>query len=212
MAGSLKVIIRKTPFYKPLLKALNILQVINWTLKGKPSPPPHVIKQEAILGYADKFNINVFVETGTLYGDMIEAMRKRFDRLYSIELSKEFYLKAKDRFKNYPKIEIINGDSAKELKNLLPRLGNERALFWLDSHYSGGNTAKGEKDTPIIEELNHIFGSSEFKHVLVIDDARLFGVDPAYPTIEELKKYVFSKNNKLSFEVKDDTIRITPLL
>jgi len=211
MAGSFKTTIRKTPFYVPLLKCLNAVQVISWTMKGKPSPPPHVIKQKAILDYAHKHNITTFIETGTLYGDMIEAMRKHFKKLYSIELSKEFYLKAKDRFKNYNHIEIVNGDSAKELKNVLSRNKGERILLWLDSHYSGGNTAKGEKDTPIIEELNHVFDSSH-KHVMIIDDARLFGVDPAYPSIDELRKYIESKDKTLIFEVKDDTIRISPAI
>ena len=30
------------------------------------------------------------------------------------------------------------------------------ALFWLDGHYSGGDTAKGELDTPVSAELESI--------------------------------------------------------
>jgi hypothetical protein len=212
MASSVKTILRKTPFYSPLLKCFNYVQVLNWRLKGKPLPPPHFIKQKTILDFARRYNANVFVETGTLYGDMIEAMRTHFDKLYSIELSKEFHKNAVERFKNYPHIEIVNGDSSTEIKTVLKKINNETILFWLDSHYSGGNTAKGEKDTPIIEELGHIFNSSKLKHVIIIDDARLFGTDPAYPSIEELRKYVFSKDKNLNFMVKDDTIRISAVI
>jgi hypothetical protein len=44
-------------------------------------------------------------------------------------------------------------------------------MFWLDRHYSGGFTAKGEKDCPIIEELDAISNGSHLKHSILIDDA-----------------------------------------
>jgi len=76
-------------------------------------------------------------------------------------------------------------------------------------NFSGGVTAQGEKDTPIYEELAHIFGSRENRHVIIIDDARLFGTDPAYPTIEALSAFVLTQKPSAKIDVEDDSIRIT---
>ena len=140
---------------------------------------------------------------------MVEAMRNSFDRIYSIELSNELYEKAKERFKGVEHIELIHGDSGIELKNVLNRI-NQPVLFWLDGHYSHGVTARGDKDTPIYEELDHIFNHPDRGHVIIIDDARYFGRHPAYPGIEELKSLIRSKRPDTNIVVLDDIIRITP--
>ena len=50
---------------------------------------------------------------------------------------------------------MIQGDSGIELMNLAARI-DQPSLFWLDGHYSAEETAKGDKETPVIEELQHI--------------------------------------------------------
>ncbi|MBD2771526.1 hypothetical protein [Iningainema tapete] len=84
------------------------------------------------------------------------------------------------------------------------------ALFWLDGHYSQGITARGDKDTPILEELDCILSYPDLGHVLIIDDARCFGTDPAYPNINELKSFIFNKRDYVEVSVQDDSIRIVP--
>lgn len=140
---------------------------------------------------------------------MVEAMKCYFDRIYSIELSNELYEKAKMRFDGDRRIKIIHGDSGVALGKLLRRI-DQPALFWLDGHYSGGVTAKGDKDTPIYEELNHIFSTQNSGHVVIIDDARCFGTDPAYPTIKELSDFIKTKKPDAKIEVECDSIKITP--
>jgi hypothetical protein len=149
------------------------------------------------------------VETGTYYGDMVEALKPYFTRIYSIELSRELFEKSKKRFKADNHIELLHGDSSKELGYVIRRL-NQPALFWLDGHYSGGPSARGEKDTPIYEELEHIFNASNLGHVVIIDGARCFGSDPAYPMPEDLKNYIFSKRRNTRVQVDSDMIRIIP--
>ena len=83
------------------------------------------------------------------------------------------------------------------------------ALFWLDGHYSGGETARGKKDTPILEELITIFGAKE-EHIILIDDARLFGSAKDYPSLKELAFFCRNKKPNIDFVVLDDCIRITP--
>jgi len=84
------------------------------------------------------------------------------------------------------------------------------ALFWLDGHYSGEVTAKGDKNTPIYEELTHIWNAPDLGHVILIDDARCFGREAGYPSLEELFAFIRSKKSNVEIAVQNDSIRITP--
>lgn len=88
---------------------------------------------------------------------------------------------------------------------------DQPALFWLDGHYSGGETAQGEKDTPIYEELDRILDAPDRDHVIIIDDARCFGRDRDYPSIQELSDFVRSRRPNVDIAVQDDSIRIKPI-
>lgn len=204
---------KKTVFYYPIRnwknKRKQKKEFLAWECNGKPVPPPHIIKQRALKYYSEKFGLNILVETGTYYGDMIEALKNDFDQIYSIELSRELYEEAKWRFKDDTQIELIHGNSGIKLKDVLNKV-NRPTLFWLDGHYSSGVTARGDKDTPVYEELEHIFTSPGQGHVIIIDDARCFGTEPGYPSIKELTTFIQSKNPAANIVIKDDSIRITP--
>ena len=146
------------------------------------------------------------METGTYLGDMVEAQKKQFKKIITIELGIELFNEAKKRFFNDKNVRIVQGDSGKVLPDILKGI-TEPAIFWLDGHYSEGITAKGDKDCPIFEELNAIFCNSKYNHVLLIDDARCFIGKGDYPTIEELTDYIRGKNEKYNVEVKCDIIR-----
>ena len=210
MKQFLKEILRRMP--SPLQNFLTAIwqrrQLSKWKKRGKPLPPPHIVKQQAIRSLAEQHGLRILIETGTHYGDMVEAMKPYFRQIYSIELSTELYAKAKKRFLHDAKVTIIHGDSGIELGKLVPNL-DQPALFWLDGHFSGAKTAKGETDTPIYQELRHIFDVHNAKHVIMIDDARCFGQDPAYPSIEALHSFIISKNPDARIEIVDDSIRIT---
>ena len=213
MKQLLKELIMRTPMYLPLKNLVKSRkqkkEFIEWERRGKPVPPPHVLKQRVIKGFAAQYGLRTLVETGTYYGDMVEAMKYYFDHIYSIELSKELYEKAKKRFEGDERVKIIYGDSGVELGKLLNRI-HQPTLFWLDGHYSAGVTAKGDKDTPIFEELTHIFNAQNSGHVVIIDDARCFGTDPAYPTIKELSDFIRTNKPDAKIVVEYDSIRITP--
>lgn len=210
MIQILKKIIKKTPLYPAVIRHwIDNKKIAEWKKHGCPVPPPHVVKQQTIKDYAKKFNLKILVETGTYYGDMVEAMKPYFNQIYSIELGKDLYENAKKRFDGDKRIKIIHGDSGIELGNLVINI-QQPALFWLDGHYSEGVTARGEKDTPILEELTHIFNSQQSGHVVVIDDARCFGTYPSYPSIQELNDFIKSKSPHAKIEIKNDSIRIIP--
>ena len=174
-----------------------------------PTPVPHGIKRRIVRGYAREFNARTLVETGTYMGDMLAGMLSNFDELYSIELSPIYYERAQLRFARRPKVRLLCGDSGEKLAELLPRLQN-RTLFWLDAHFSGGNTARGAIDTPIMQELARILGRPDSRDVVLIDDARCFIGHDGYPTIDEVRQYVTSKRPDYDVELSEDIIRLTP--
>ncbi|MEN9919974.1 MAG: hypothetical protein RL662_2410 [Bacteroidota bacterium] len=182
----------------------NKYQIAEWNKMGQPVPVPHAIKQEMINKYRNLYNTHTLVESGTYMGDMVWAQRNNFKKIYSIELSKDFVIQARKRFKNTPHIEIIQGDSGKIMATLIKELP-ERTLFWLDGHYSAGETARGDKDCPIWEELKAIL-SSNTDHVLLIDDARCFTGQRDYPTIEGLHSYITNIYPGTKLHIENDSI------
>lgn len=177
-----------------------------WIEAGKPLPPHAFAKQSVLLDYKKKYNLDVLIETGTCYGGTIEALRKHFKKLISIEISPNLFAIVEKKFRKYPHIKLYMGDSGILLPDILKDI-NEPCLFWLDGHYSGDETGKGELETPIYKELDAIY-ATKFKHVIIIDDARLFVGKNDYPTIAELTTYVKSKNAQATVSVEMDLIRI----
>lgn len=169
-------------------------------------PALHIIKQNNIHKYREQYGFRTFVETGTFLGDMVEAQRNHFAKVYSVELAEELHKKAVKRFENYQNVTILQGDSGVVLKTLITEI-KEPALFWLDGHYSAGITAKADKDTPIMEELNTIL-DAPLSHGIMIDDARLFVGKDDYPTINEIVNFVAQKDPERTVAIADDIIRI----
>lgn len=196
-------------FHLPVLYEVVIgpMLVLYWEIKGKPVPPPHFLKQRIVKQYAKRFSFHTLLETGTFLGDMVYATRRTFSRILSIELDKTLYERAKQRFSAYDHISIIWGDSGELLPDILANI-KQPCLFWLDAHYSGEKTTKGNIESPIMQELYHILGHSAVEHVILIDDARAFVGRNDYPTIRELQEFVSERRPNWAFEVKDDIIRI----
>jgi hypothetical protein len=181
-----------------------------WKLKGSTGGSPHLYKQRTLRRYSLKYNLKCFVETGTYLGHMVYAMKNIFTKIFSIELSHVIFQKAQLRFKNYGHIKILEGDSAVVLNSLVNQL-NEPVLFWLDGHYSGGETAKADLDTPVIEEIKIILKNFKQPFVILIDDARLFVGKNGYPSLNELEQLVFNLRPNLKLVNEQDIIRITPI-
>jgi hypothetical protein len=180
-----------------------------WEQKGRPVPPPHIVKQKKVKKFARLFNCRIFIETGTYKGEMVESVQDVFEKIYSIELDKTLFERAQEKFSRSNHIHVRQGDSGKILADILKDISG-KTLFWLDAHYSGGITASGEQETPVIKELKTILNASHFGDVILIDDARSFVGDNAYPSIPDLRKMILSKRPQVIIEVEDDIIHILP--
>ena len=184
-------------------------QRIGRVVNPGPKLPTHAQKQAVIRQFAQKYGIQYLVETGTCHGDMVAAMQKEFKKIISIELADKFYQEVCERFKGVTNVELIHGDSAHKLPEVVAKLDG-RAIFWLDGHYSGGDTARGEQDTPVNDELRAIFKPGAPDHIVLIDDARCFGTEPSYPSIQYLRELAQSLRPGWNFDVAGDCIRIFP--
>jgi hypothetical protein len=200
---------RSDTIYKTYMFVQNRIRFKDWMRKGRPVPPPHIVKQHCVLTYRKHFGLDVLIETGTYRGEMVRAVSSAFKEIYSIELSYELYQNAKRLFASLPHIHVLHGDSSKVLPDLLEHI-RQPCLFWLDAHYSGKETALADRDTPIMSELSCILSHAVNQHVILIDDTRCFNGQSDYPSLDELREYVLKYHPEWIFRVQDDIIRIHP--
>ncbi len=158
------------------------------------------------LDVLSKYKNMYFVETGTYLGDTVNnALKIGFNNIYSIELSEDLYVQNIEKYQNNKNVSLFCGDSSKILFDVIKNI-NSKITFWLDAHYSGGNTVKGKKNCPIINELNLIKKHKLKNHIILIDDIRLFGKN--YLLHEDLVSLSEEKKNTCLFiDIEEDYIK-----
>jgi hypothetical protein len=187
------------------IQAKIIFGPLFWKMVGGPKPPSGV-KVRRVKKFQKAHGLNIFIETGTYMGDMVSAIRKDFQEIYSIELDKFLYECAKRKFLSFPNIHIIQGSSDWVLRNLIPHI-KQQSIFWLDAHYSGGITASGNLKCPVVGELEAIQDHFIKNHAILIDDADDFIGKNGYPTLGEVQCYLRRINPEYKVEVKDNIIQ-----
>lgn len=114
----------------------------------------------------------VFIETGTWMGDTAQkAIELGFKEIRTVELSNNLFNKAVNRFKNNSNVKLYNGSSDQKIEEMISDV-NDQILFWLDAHYSGGDTALGKEISPLYKELDIIAKHQRKDHIILIDDIR----------------------------------------
>lgn len=201
--------LKYTYLYDLIFPIVQIFQTLNWNLKNKHTSTPHLIKQRVVKDYQEKYKVKTLVETGTYLGAMANATKNDFSKIYTIELDKKLYGRAKNKFKKFKHINVLLGDSAKILPIIIKTI-KKPILFWLDAHFSKGITARSDKETPIIEELNCILNHPIKKHVILIDDANGFKGKGDYPTLGYVRSLVKNKQPSMRVQIRYNIIRITP--
>jgi SAM-dependent methyltransferase len=151
-----------------------------------PSISPSFLNQ---LQITTRDDYPVFIETGTHLGETIFAMQHVFAKLYTIDIQESFYRNAQQKAKDaaITNIEFLYGDSAVLFPELLARIV-QPAIFFLDGHWSGGNTGRGDKDCPLVEECQSIMAFYKPRAVIIIDDYRLFGTKTATDDWSDISK------------------------
>ncbi len=189
------------------------------------------LRADLLTQLKDYFKTGAFVESGTYKGDTAFLAGLLFEEVHTVELSHELVENAVIRFKNLPTVKVYQGDSGSVFKQMLPKIAS-RILFYLDGHYSGGNTAKGECNTPIFSELAAIRDAKKSDSIILIDDIRLFQASlypeklantaaEGYPDLNELIEALLEINpdyqlcflaDALLVFPKDDPISVSPAI
>jgi hypothetical protein len=189
----------------------NIVNVFNtlrfYFFRGKPTTR---IKRKYLAEIGFKYDLKNIVETGTYFGFTTLYLTRKFQKVYSIEISKQLFDYANFRFGKLSNLELIHGNSEQGLNNIINKLANS-ALFFLDAHDSGGVTMSGQTPTPIKRELQHLEHFNYLSDsVVIIDDSSDFNGQNSYPNLNEIDNWAKVNGMSKPF-VHLDMIVILPL-
>jgi hypothetical protein len=207
--GNLKAfrqLLQRTPFYGAYKALGHYPDYWYWILRGRPSRSPHLLKQKVVREYGEKFKLRTLVETGTYYGEMVAAMKNRFDHIYSIEYVPALAERAMRKFARDEHVRIFCGDSRVVMPEVLALLAGP-ALFWLDAGYYGWVGIRSNEQR-LSAELEMIL-SHPHPHMILLDDARGLTGRDGIPSVDDVKAYVESKFPQRLVEVQYDIMRIT---
>lgn len=211
MKLAIKYQLSKTAIWSNLDQVRYLRQTMRWMGNGCAGMAPPPVKRMVLAAYLRRFSLNQFIETGTYMGDTLAHMAlDKSVNCTSIELDDNYYQSALQRFSSYTNVRLFKGDSGKVLLDIVHKL-EAPSLFWLDGHYSGAMTARGDVDTPISTELQVILDSPIKNHVILIDDARQFDGTSSYPYLDVLLDTI-RKKSAYHIEISIDIIRLTPQL
>lgn len=155
--------------------------------------------------YADRFQLRVFVETGTYEGETTYRLRDHFERLFTVEIDPELARLARMRFARLKHVSPLEGSGPDGLRTALREIRSP-ALFWLDSHPCSTKTSGS--GSPAVEELRQVMEHEVPGHVVLIDDVRLLTGSDGWPTLDDVLAVV--DRSRFEVEVRDDILRLTP--
>jgi hypothetical protein len=126
-----------------------------------------------------RMKLTTAVEGGSYLGGTALNMSKEFVTVFTIEKSDVMFRKAKKKIGDIPNITQLCGDTRDHLPKIVSE--TDSILFWLDAHWSGGETYGKQDECPLLRELDIIFSSAMRNYVILVDDARLFLAPPPLP-------------------------------
>jgi len=153
-------------------------------LRNRPFVPHSLTKLQNIIACRDLSGARTAVEIGSFKGVMTKRLSYFFDKVISVEIDESLYRIAKERCRRRNNVELIQGDGTKLLGSISARV--ERALIFLDGHFSGGATGHGDVPEPVLQEVDLMQQHMKNYVGVVVDDFRLFGVEKDWPSKGEV--------------------------
>ncbi|GAB5447980.1 hypothetical protein [Gymnodinialimonas sp.] len=187
--------------YKRLQRVKHLRE---WAGRGYSEHAPQFVKEGLFMRHG--VPNATWIETGTFLGTTTRFLSQRAPKVYTIEPSDLYYRRALETFKGQ-NVEVINAPSEDALPKLLPELTGP-LNFWLDGHYSAGETYKGEIECPVEPELTAIAANLDHLDAvsILIDDVRLFFRDETthedYPSLDYLVDW--SRENGFEWRIEHD--------
>ena len=140
-----------------------------------------------------KVNVDEMAKAGVNFGHRISKLHPKM---------KQYVAGIKNN------VHIFMGNSGTILPKIIKQIPTNKTItFWLDAHYSGGQTSFFEKKCPILDELNSIKEHIIKEHTILIDDMRLFGTE-AHDNIQisEITDLILSINPNYKFTFEGDIL------
>ena len=190
------------------------IRIAEYRSQTMPSLPKNQLSS-LVIQLRETYGINTFVETGTYYGDTAIWAARYFRKVYTVEASPKYYQISRQSLRQYANIDCRHGVSPGVLHEIIRELEGS-ACFWLDAHWSSGDTAGSGSECPVLGEIEAIT-SSVFEHFVLIDDARYF-LSPAppphhadhWPSISAVIE-ALDRNHQCYIVVVNDVIVAVPL-
>ena len=172
------------------------------------------LNKDLMLSLKERYQLSVFVETGTARGQTAAMAAEHFDQVYTIEADEGTYCHTYQFLKHFDNVEALLGRSDRVLWNV-KLLHDKPCLFYLDAHWSGDGPRIGP-ECPLLGELDAI-GGTDGRHVILIDDYRMFKDPPPpphrpeeWPTLEDIEAKYKSWNDGTWGNVYGDVILLLP--
>jgi hypothetical protein len=167
-----------------IFETLSTIDFLKWASREFEAPAPRSIKMAVLI--RNQTQGGVWLETGTYVGETTKFLSENSPHVISIEPSYHFFQIAKSNLKRIENIHLVNDTSENVFESMLFKMG-KLGNFWLDGHYSGGETHQGLDNTPIKTELEIIRANSHrfSSFTVFIDDMRCFKKN----TVEEYSNY-----------------------
>ncbi|MDD4441273.1 MAG: hypothetical protein PHX41_05195 [Kiritimatiellae bacterium] len=173
------------------------------------------IPQEITLKLAALSGADVFVETGTFQGGTTRWAAGHFPVIHTIERSEKLYAQYEKQLNAIPGVTTHLGDSRDCLPAIVRKISDRKAVYWLDGHWSGGETAGADDECPLLDELSCLVDRSE--DIILIDDARLFLCAPPaphlptlWPTLPDILDVFKDAEARRFVQIVDDVIFMVP--
>ena len=177
---------------------------------------PCGLPETLVLKFRDSSGVRCFIEGGTFRGKTVKWAASHFQRVITIEASPIVYDRLKPEHPLFPNVKFLLGDTRKLLPTIIDELDGP-AIFWLDSHYSAGDTFGAGDECPLLKELE-IINSTPHEHLILIDDARLFTQPPpaphdvdAWPTFGDILGVLNRGESRRYVVIVDDVIVAAPI-
>ena len=128
------------------------------------------IPRDLVAELSRAFGLAYFVETGTNHGWSALWASDHFVKVWTVELDEALYHQARRRLANRVNVEQHLAPSVDMLRSVVPLL-DRPAFFWLDAHWSGGDTGGEGYTCPVLDEIEEI-DSGLVEHIVAVDDVR----------------------------------------
>ncbi|MEE4537191.1 MAG: rRNA adenine N-6-methyltransferase family protein [Erythrobacter sp.] len=153
-------------------------------VRNRPFVPHSLTKLRNLKMCRDLAGGSTAVEIGTYKGVTTKRLSRIFDQVVSVEIDARLYNLATERLKGRSNVRLVHGEGERVLVEISKEV--DKAVLFLDGHFSGGDTGLGDEPEPVLTELDAIAPNLENFVAIVIDDFRLFGVDAGWPKKSEV--------------------------